>query len=73
MNQAASHPASRGELQRATEREGVLKARQESYKQKKRTISGEMTFGDKRVLLGGLCHLPLGDRESPCDRVLYWC
>lgn len=28
------------------------------------------SFGDKRVLVGGLPHLPLGDEEGPCDRFL---
>ena len=74
MNQTGPHLANRGEFQRATENERLLKAEQQSHKQKKKIILGEVSsFGDKRVLLGGLPHLPLGNREGLCDRLPYCC
>lgn len=73
MKQAASPLASRGELQRATERERFLEPRQGSHKQKKGLFQvRSSSSGDKRVLVCGLRHFPLGDKE-PCDGLPYWC
>ena len=73
MNQAASHLASREKLQRTTEREKVLKAGPGSHKQKTGLFQVRSpSCGDKKALVGGLPHLPLGDGKGPCDRLPYW-
>ena len=73
MNQEASHLVSRGELQKATERERFLKARQGGHKWGEKGLFHVKlpSFEDKRVLVGRLPHLPFGAKEGPRDGFLF--
>ena len=50
----------------------VLKARPESHKQKSLFQIKSSPFGDRRVLLDGLPHLPLGAGKGPHDSLPHW-
>lgn len=67
MNRAASHLASRKELQRMMKGNSFLKVGQGSHKQinKKELVQARSPpFGGKRGQLGGLSHLPLRNGKA---------
>lgn len=65
INQEAFHLASGGQLQKATKGTGFERQGKEVINREKGLFWVRSPFfGDKRVSLDGLFHLPLGDGEA---------